>query len=175
MNQRDGFTGGFIAGTIVGGVVGGVIGALLASGKATDLAIEAEARRNNNLSEGNNSKRQRRFRSANSEQSIEIARRSLEDKIAQLNETIDEVSDGVAFQPELTLCELFWSISYLLPIPIKLILATLISNLYCYCHLAGKLPLHEFNRFAFYYTKYFYPNLCGVADYSDFIDLVSQY
>lgn len=91
MNQRDGFTGGFIAGTIVGGVVGGVIGALLASGKATDLALEAEARRNNNLSEGNNSKRQRRFRSANSEQSIEIARRSLEDKIAQLNETIDEV------------------------------------------------------------------------------------
>lgn len=92
MNQRDGFTGGFIAGTIVGGVVGGVIGALLASGKATDLAIEAEARGNNNLSEENNSKRQRRFRSAaNSEQSIEIARRSLEDKIAQLNETIDEV------------------------------------------------------------------------------------
>lgn len=91
MNQRDGFTGGFIAGTLVGGVVGGVIGALLASGRAADLALEAEARRNNNLSQGNNIKRQRRFRAADSDQSIEIARRSLEDKIAQLNETIDEV------------------------------------------------------------------------------------
>ncbi len=91
MNQRDGFTGGFIAGTIVGSVVGGVIGALLASGRATELALEAESRRNNNLSEGNNIKRQRRLRAANSDQSIEIARRSLEDKIAQLNETIDEV------------------------------------------------------------------------------------
>lgn len=89
MTQRDGFTGGFIAGTIVGGVVGGVIGALFASGRASELALEV--RRNNDLSEGNNSKRQRRSFKATNDQSIEIARRSLEDKIAQLNETIDEV------------------------------------------------------------------------------------
>ena len=91
MNQRDGFTGGFIAGTIVGSLLGGAIGALLASGRSSELAADA-VRRNPNLSEGNNSKRQRRqFKAANSEQSIELARRSLEDKIAQLNETIDEV------------------------------------------------------------------------------------
>lgn len=87
MNQRDGFTGGFIAGTIVGGILGGAIGALLVRDKA-DLAISE--RRNNNLSDANHTKRQRRFKAAN-EQSIEMARRSLEDKIAQLNETIDEV------------------------------------------------------------------------------------
>lgn len=92
MNQRDGFAGGFIAGTIVGGVVGGVIGALLASQTAKESAADVEPQRNANLSDANNSKRKRRqFKAFSSEQSIEVARRSLEDKIAQLNETIDEV------------------------------------------------------------------------------------
>lgn len=91
MNQRDGFTSGFIAGTIVGSLLGGAIGALLVAGRSSELAADAD-RRNPNLSEGNNNKRQRRqFKAANSDQSIELARRSLEDKIAQLNETIDEV------------------------------------------------------------------------------------
>lgn len=92
MNQRDGFGGGFIAGTIVGGVVGGVIGAILASQTAKELAADVEPRRNTNLSDANNSKRKRRqLKAFSSEQSIEATRRSLEDKIAQLNETIDEV------------------------------------------------------------------------------------
>lgn len=93
MNQRDGFTGGFIAGTIVGGIVGGALGALVASyQRASELEVDAEPRRNANLQEANNSRRKRRqFKAANPEQSIEMARRSLEDKIAQLNETIDEV------------------------------------------------------------------------------------
>ncbi len=92
MNQRDGFAGGFIAGTIVGGVVGGVIGALLTSQTAKELAADVDLRRNNNLSDANNSKRKRRqLKPFSSEQSIEVSRRSLEDKIAQLNETIDEV------------------------------------------------------------------------------------
>lgn len=90
MNQRDGFTGGFIAGTIVGSLLGGAIGALLASGRSSELAADA-VRRNPNLSEGNSKRQRRQFKAANSEQSIELARRSLEDKIAQLNETIDEV------------------------------------------------------------------------------------
>lgn len=90
MTQRDGFTGGFIAGSIVGGIVGGVIGAILASGRSQELA-PSEPRKNVNSSEANSNKRQRRFKAANPEQSIELARRSLEDKIAQLNETIDEV------------------------------------------------------------------------------------
>jgi gas vesicle protein len=91
MNQRDGFGGGFIAGTIVGGVVGGVIGALLASQTAKELA-DGVPRRNQNLPDTTNNKRKRRqLKAFSSEQGIETARRSLEDKIAQLNETIDEV------------------------------------------------------------------------------------
>ncbi len=90
MNQRDGFTGGFIAGSVVGGVVGGVIGALLASRVINELDSDTEPRRKNNLVDGN-SRPKRRPLKATSEQTIEVARRSLEDKIAQLNETIDEV------------------------------------------------------------------------------------
>lgn len=92
MNQRDGFTGGFLSGTIVGGLVGGVIGALLASQRASETPADIEPRRNASLSDANNSKRKRRqLKAFSSEQSIEAARRTLEDKIAQLNETIDEV------------------------------------------------------------------------------------
>ena len=92
MNQRDGFTGGFIAGTVVGGVVGGVIGALLASRVLNEADSNTDdTRRKSNLVDGNNSRAKRRPLKASSEQTIEVARRSLEDKIAQLNETIDEV------------------------------------------------------------------------------------
>lgn len=89
MSQRDGFSTGFIAGTIVGGVLGGAIGALLATQRSSEQAADPE-RRNTNLVGSNNRRSRRQFK-ATSEQSIEIARRSLEDKIAQLNETIDEV------------------------------------------------------------------------------------
>lgn len=92
MNQRDGFTGGFIAGTVVGGVVGGVIGALLAARTLNEEA-DAEPKRKASLLDNNAPTRakRRQVKAASSEQTIEVARRSLEDKIAQLNETIDEV------------------------------------------------------------------------------------
>jgi gas vesicle protein len=89
VSQRDGFSTGFIAGTIVGGVLGGAIGALLATQRSSEQAADPD-RRNANLASSNNRRSRRQFKAA-SEQSIEIARRSLEDKIAQLNETIDEV------------------------------------------------------------------------------------
>ena len=92
MNQRDGFASGFLAGTLVGSLLGGVIGALLASRSANESPAEVEPRRNASLSDANNSRGKRRqLKASYSEQSIEAARRSLEDKIAQLNETIDEV------------------------------------------------------------------------------------
>jgi gas vesicle protein len=92
MNQRDGFASGFLAGTIVGGIVGGVLGALLASQRANESTADVEPRRNDSLSEPNNTKGKRRqLKATDSSASIEAARRSLEDKIAQLNETIDEV------------------------------------------------------------------------------------
>ena len=90
MNQRDGFSTGFLAGTIVGGVVGGFLGAILAQ-RASELTA-VEPRRNGSLSDANNSKvKRRQLTATHSDASIETARRSLEDKIAQLNETIDEV------------------------------------------------------------------------------------
>jgi len=94
MNQRDGFTSGFVVGTLVGGIVGGAIGALVA-GRVNVLASESDDKDkdqlNAKLSDSRNSKGKRRQFKTSSEVSIEAARRSLEDKIAQLNETIDEV------------------------------------------------------------------------------------
>lgn len=92
MSQRDGFAAGFLAGSVVGGLVGGVLGALLASRINNEMA-EAEVP----LPDANTSETKKienpkkRQLEALSEQRIEIARRSLEDKIAQLNQTIDEV------------------------------------------------------------------------------------
>lgn len=91
MSQRDGFAAGFLAGSFVGGVVGGVLGALLAS-RISNQALETEAPiLNANQSETKTEKSKKRKMEAASEPRIEMARRSLEDKIAQLNQTIDEV------------------------------------------------------------------------------------
>jgi gas vesicle protein len=89
MSQRDGFTSGFLAGALVGGLIGGVIGVLVT------------AQRENNNEEGekpllNSSSREAKAikgkrRQLKAEESIEGARRSLEDKIAQLNMAIDDV------------------------------------------------------------------------------------
>ncbi|MBD2296452.1 hypothetical protein H6G06_23970 [Anabaena sphaerica FACHB-251] len=91
MSQKDGFASGFLLGTIVGGVVGGVLGAVLASRR--DAVAEEETELNNGSIEGNRAASKRRqMRSAASEGlEMETARRSLEDKIAQLNATIDDV------------------------------------------------------------------------------------
>jgi len=91
MSQRDGFAVGFLAGTFVGGVLGGVLGALLAS-RINNQASETEAPAlNANQSEAKAEKSKKRQIEASSDPQIEMARRSLEDKIAQLNQTIDEV------------------------------------------------------------------------------------
>lgn len=80
MSQRDGFTGGFLAGTIVGGIVGGIIGAVVTS------RLD-ERRDEDNPSFLASGKRE----NLSSEESIELARHRLEDKIAQLNHAIDDV------------------------------------------------------------------------------------
>lgn len=91
MSQRDGFAAGFLAGSLVGGVVGGVLGSLLAS-RIANQSTEAEAPMlNPNPPEVKADKDKKRKLQGPSEQRIEAARRSLEDKIAQLNQTIDEV------------------------------------------------------------------------------------
>ncbi|MBW4539377.1 MAG: hypothetical protein KME43_09540 [Myxacorys chilensis ATA2-1-KO14] len=89
MSQQDNFSSGFFLGAIAGGVVGGVLGVLV-SQRLGDKSVEepllkAESAQSKAL------KARRRSLRASSEQNIELARQSLEDKIAQLNTAIDDV------------------------------------------------------------------------------------
>lgn len=77
MSQQNGFGSGFILGSVVGGVVGGLLGTVLATRNEKQIAEQNEYRR--------------REVSLGSEESIELARHGLEDKIAQLNLAIDDV------------------------------------------------------------------------------------
>jgi predicted lipid-binding transport protein (Tim44 family) len=91
MSQREGFSGGFLLGTIVGGVIGGVVGALLATRQFGDTTGVEEAALNANSLASKTGKKKRLFQASAGSTDIEAARRSLEDKIAQLNEAIDDV------------------------------------------------------------------------------------
>lgn len=79
MSQQNGFGNGFILGSIVGGVVGGLLGTVLAT------------RNERRTLEQNDYRLQTEIEPPDSEKSIESARHSLEDKIAQLNLAIDDV------------------------------------------------------------------------------------
>ncbi len=81
MSQKDGFGSGFVVGTIIGGVVGGLLGAILVNSRDKQNI----ARPNKPLEEGGQPVK------FSTEESIEVARHSLEDKIAQLNLAIDDV------------------------------------------------------------------------------------
>lgn len=86
MSQQGNFLGGFLLGTVVGGAVGGVIGALAASRR---LQAEPTAKLEGSKTEPKTMKK--RPLKAAPEQNIDMARRGLEDKIAQLNDAIDDV------------------------------------------------------------------------------------
>ena len=87
MSNRDGFAGGFFAGALVGGFVGGVLGVLL-SRRPEESAPSEERLRSSSRPEAKAIRaRTRQIK----EETIEVARRSLEDKIAQLNDAIDDV------------------------------------------------------------------------------------
>ena len=96
MSQQGNFVGGFLLGTLVGGVVGGVVGVLVTSrlSQAEPDAIakldnkRLDKRLDGKRLDGRDKKRQIK---ATTEQGMEVARRGLEDKIAQLNEAIDDV------------------------------------------------------------------------------------
>lgn len=89
MSQRDGFTGGFLAGALVGGLVGGLIGALVAGQRDNDEDQADKSLLDSSRPELKATKHRKQQLKA--EESIEVARRSLEDKIAQLNTAIDDV------------------------------------------------------------------------------------
>ena len=80
MAQQNGFGSGFILGSVVGGIVGGVLGTILTTRKEKQLTEDS----NSELSSSRNNV-------LNTEESIELARYGLEDKIAQLNLAIDDV------------------------------------------------------------------------------------
>jgi gas vesicle protein len=91
MSQRDGFSSGFLLGTLVGGVVGGVVGALLATRQ-----LENSSETDNSVLgapplDSKTARRKGLFKPATAQTDMEGARRSLEDKIAQLNDAIDDV------------------------------------------------------------------------------------
>ncbi|WP_019508089.1 hypothetical protein [Pleurocapsa sp. PCC 7319] len=80
MSQQNGFGSGFILGSIIGGVVGGLLGTVLAT------------RNDKKISDKDKSVLQSGTEIPfSSEESIELARHGLEDKIAQLNLAIDDV------------------------------------------------------------------------------------
>jgi gas vesicle protein len=85
MSNRDGFGAGFWLGTIVGGVVGGVIGASIVNQKSSRLNDEVEGGE------------KRPFKSSRRRQidRMETARQSLDDKISDLNNTIDAVRSSI--------------------------------------------------------------------------------
>ncbi len=86
MSQPGNFLGGFLLGTVVGGVVGGVIGTLAAS-----RLSQSDSQKLDSGKTEVKAVKKRPLKAAPSEQTIEGARRGLEDKIAQLNEAIDDV------------------------------------------------------------------------------------
>ncbi len=80
MSQQNGFGSGFIFGSIIGGVVGGLLGTALAN-RSEKQVVEQD----------NTILRSGKATPFDSEESIELARHGLEDKIAQLNLAIDDV------------------------------------------------------------------------------------
>lgn len=82
MSQRNGFGSGFLLGAVFGGIVGGVAGAIAAS------QIKGQTKELTEDSEWLDDEQPLHY---NTEENMELARRRLENKIAQLNGAIDDV------------------------------------------------------------------------------------
>ena len=99
MSQQDNFSSGFLWGAILGGIAGGVAGGLAGAALANQLG-EPEVDRDNDsdgrvnpqpeFSPVKSRRRPLRIESA-PKKNMELARQSLEDKIASLNDAIDDV------------------------------------------------------------------------------------
>ncbi len=95
MSQQNNFSTGFFLGAIVGGVVGGILGAIVVKRLPDDELIVEKSDRLPEVKTP--AKRPLRSVPLNQQEqelaNSETARRSLEDKIAQLNDAIDDVRD----------------------------------------------------------------------------------
>jgi gas vesicle protein len=97
MSNRDGFSGGFWLGTLVGGVVGGIVGALIANQRADRIDAETE---NSRFLDERSEKRPFKSSRSRTFDRMEMARRSLDDKISDLNKAIDSVRSSIGHTPE---------------------------------------------------------------------------
>ena len=93
MSQRDNFLGGFLLGTLVGGTVCGVLGVVLSTRRSKEIEDKTDSFLDNGKPEN----------ILDTEANIELARRRLEDKIAQLNGAIDDVRHQLANVDNLSL------------------------------------------------------------------------
>jgi hypothetical protein len=102
MSDQDNFGSGFILGAVVGGLVGGILGAVVAS-RLNQEADGADGLESNFPGTTRNKRDRRRSLHNASQPDIELARRSLEDKIAQLNDAIDaarqQLGGGDSIEP----------------------------------------------------------------------------
>jgi gas vesicle protein len=96
MSNRDGFGSGFWLGTLVGGIVGGVVGATIATQRANRIDDELEGGR---LAGESGEKRPLKSSRRRTFDRMELARRSLDDKISDLNNAIDSVRSSIGHVP----------------------------------------------------------------------------
>ena len=96
MSNRDGFGSGFWLGTLVGGVVGGVIGATIANQRTNRLEDGIDS---GLLSGERGEKRPLKSGRLRTGDRMERARRSLDDKISDLNSAIDAVRGSIGHPP----------------------------------------------------------------------------
>ena len=91
MSQQDNFSSGFLWGAVLGGIAGGFVGAVLANRSGEpDGDLDDDLNGRKNPTPVKSSRRPLRLESA-PQKNMELARQSLEDKIASLNSAIDEV------------------------------------------------------------------------------------
>ncbi len=94
MSNRDGFNGGFWLGTLVGGVIGGIVGVTISERRANRLEDEDRRRMS-----GDGDKRPLKSSRSRRLDRMEMARRSLDDKINDLNNAIDSVRSSISPVP----------------------------------------------------------------------------
>lgn len=88
MSQSDRFAGGFVLGAVLGGVVGGVLGVVLGQRSA--------AKPDSSFAAGEEGDGDREMGP------LDSTRRSLEQKISQLSDAIDDVQEQLRNVPPLT-------------------------------------------------------------------------
>ncbi len=96
MSNRDGFGNGFWLGTLVGGIIGGVVGATIATQKANRIEDDENS---GMLTGERGAKRPLKPNRMRSMDRMEVARRSLDDKISDLNNAIDAVRSSIGQTP----------------------------------------------------------------------------